>query len=81
MPSNPEELEQALIKFRLDVVAALTDLKLEINSLEAALIDQNVLDNGDLNEARATEKNRRDQVRRHFYETIGPAHEVREFDS
>ena len=77
MPSTPEEQRPALVQFRLDLISALTSLKLEINALEAALIDKRLIDKGDLMKARKSEKQNEHLVRDDYCEKIGPAWEIR----
>jgi len=77
MAQPPEQLQQALTQFRTDIIAALADLRTEINALESALIAQKQLTPGELSKARVQEQKQRRKLVDRFYEEISPAHELR----
>lgn len=78
MSPELDNLKEALSQFRLDIISALTNLTLEVNALESALIQQKILDGGVLAQARQAEKQKTAQrIRRALAESISPAHEHR----
>ena len=72
MPSTQQELEVALKAFRLDVVKALANIHVEIETLQAAVVEAKPVSREHLKELRETVAKRLRKFRDHYDENIGP---------
>jgi hypothetical protein len=78
MPSNPEELEQALKSFRQDVLKAFADIRVQIAALRFALLGQNLVSADQWKAFRTKADEGHDRYEDHYAQTIALIHEIRE---
>ena len=77
MPSTPEELEEALKRFRRDILKALADIDAQLTALRAAVLESKGVSLKRLDELETKARESLGQFRDARAQSIAPAHEVR----
>ena len=77
MPSSPEELEEALKQFRVDILKAFANIQVEISALQRAVMESRPVSEDQLCELRDDARKRVEEFYQRYAAKIGPAHETR----
>ena len=68
------ELERTLVSFREDILKALTNIQVELDALERAILERKPVTKKRLQELRAEAKNSAEKIHDRYARTLGPAH-------
>lgn len=77
MPSSPAELEESLKAFRLEILNAFANIQMEIESLQAAVVEAKPVSRKRLEEIQQAAAKRLGKFLDHYAQRIGPAYERR----
>jgi len=76
MAQPPEELEQSLVKFRLDVINALSEINVEITALQQLLAAHQLVTQEQLSQARTQARRALCKAQARYDQDISPAHKL-----
>ena len=77
MPDSPTELEESLKAFHLDILKAFANVQMEIEALQAAIVEAKPVSRKRLEELRQGAARRLPKLVNHYAEMIGLPHDRR----